>query len=156
MSQEYLAAIAIVVAIGSAMLALWASLEQRRIAADQNRLQRRVVELEEARERDRLDDQRRAEVSAVIDTGAGRAELVVVNAGPAPARKVWVLIDGVTPQLHQQFRRGDHLLGRDLGPGGRMAIALLVHDGMKRVFDVQLRWADGSSEERKWESTLTV
>jgi hypothetical protein len=88
--------------------------------------------------------------------GGGTAELLVLNDGPAAARNVWVLIDGVTPDQHKQFRRGDHLLGQDLGPGGRMGLPLRVHDGMQHTFGVRLRWSDGTGDDRSWESTLTL
>jgi hypothetical protein len=151
MTAGLLSGLAIVVSVLAAIIAWRASVKA-------NRLQGRVVELEEARERDRITEQSRANVSAVITQfGAGNVpNLVVMNAGPAPARSVWVLIDGVTPQMHQQFRKGDDLLGRDLGPGGRMGIALRVHDGMQRMFDVRLRWSDGTGDDRTWESTLTL
>lgn len=144
---DILSASALVVSIGAAIVS-W------RAARTSNSFQSRLVSIEGTRERDRLTEMRSAAVLAEVHVSADRTwQLRVRNEGPAEAREVLVLLDD--QPLYQSYRaHAKHATPFHLGPGGRRDFTLAVHVGSSTVFDVELRWIDGNSENNVWRSRL--
>jgi len=133
----------LVFAFYGVLATIYAGWEQRQ----NNKLQARILELEEARERDRLASQKRASVTAhyVLETVSGnrRHLLRIANAGPGTAENIFATIDGVRLDVsHHVYRAAP--LGR-LGPGvAQDSILVVTGTGPPPQFDVEVRWSDES------------
>ncbi len=165
---EWWTAIGVVVAVTAIMVSTAAILVARRTASRQNELHARMLELETARERDRIRQTRSAELRASIqreephwkearlaDTGP-RHSLVVRNYGAVTARDVRVLLDGRPALEHSLVLRGEHDI-TVLGPGADFGYVLAVTFSSARVLGARIEWQDDSGESRRaWESQLKV
>lgn len=133
----------LIFAFWAVVATVYAGWEQRQ----NNKLQARIVELEEARERDRVASQRRANVTAayVLDTvhGNRRHLLRIANAGPGTADSIVGTSDGVRLDINQHVYRAAPL-GR-LGPGAwQDSVLVVTGNGPPPQFDVEVRWVDES------------
>jgi hypothetical protein len=138
-----------------------------RTTRQQNAFQERLVNLEHAREQDRVRETRSADVRASIQRDSlhwresrlqGRQPqhwLSIRNEGSVTARKVRVLLDGRPALQHQLIPRGEDEINI-LGPGAESRYVLAVTLGGPRVLDVRIEWEDDSGEPRRWESQLKV
>ncbi len=142
--------VALVVAIGAAGCSLWAAVSNHRMAQATDRLARADGERREEERADRDRDaaaMRRADLRLRWDS----SHLVVVNGGPAKARRVGVEPvavwgGGGLPQLldtsSQPF---------DLGPGESTALLLPQSKDVAAEIDCQMVWEDdeGPHTERR-------
>jgi hypothetical protein len=143
-----LSVLALFVSIASAVLAWW-------IARQQNSLQGRLLELENARERDRLKAARSARLSATVETDGRETSLLLRNHGSAAARDVRLQLDGRSALQHPLIPGGIEEV-TIVGPGASTRYPLAPTFGMGRVVDVQVEWNDDSGEPGTWQSHLTL
>jgi hypothetical protein len=152
--------VALVVSLASVIVAWRTSHHQRRLQGRQNELQERLVELETARERDRLRQARSAQLLASIErVEKGKPHvprtdyfLKIVNHGQAAARDIRILLDGKPMSEHPLIIRGEPELAK-LGPGAESRSYLAFTMGSDRVFDVRVTWNDEAGP-GEWESQL--
>lgn len=138
---------------------------QTDLQARQTEQQERLVELETARERDRLMDARRAYVVASIDREKRQFPthrspttgyfLRLSNEGKAAARDIRLLLDGGPIHQHSLIPRNEEEF-TTLGPGASNRYHLLVMLGSHRIIHVELTWTDESGEPGRWTSQLTL
>jgi hypothetical protein len=143
-AADILTAILAVFAIG---VSVWA-------ASKANSANAKIVHIEEGRERDRQRESRQAVLVASIE-GARSPLLVIRNHGAAPARDIEVLVDDEPIAKHQLIRDAGREIGT-LGPGAETHYSFITFDGMPTVYDIALRWSDGTGETREWDSRLTM
>lgn len=141
------AALALFVSI----LAVWLS---TRASGHQTELQRRLVALEDARDRDRLRDAKRAHVRAEIVRDGRSYLLIVANDGPGTARGLKTLLDAQPCLEHPLAIRSQQEVSR-LGPGARAEYHLAVMMGSPRKVHARVMWEDDTGEAGAWESELT-
>jgi hypothetical protein len=139
--------LALLVSIGAALLA-WG------VSNRQNKMQARLLELEEARERDRLAEGSRADVTARMVRSSQSGRLYVFNVGPTPARNIRVILDGKPISQHPYIHQGQELIGV-LGPGAQKEFIVVTWDGMPTHFHCQVSWENLHGEPGAWESELT-
>jgi len=128
------------IALGVSVLALIVSgLTARR----QNRLQARLVAIEEERRMEEVEAQQRADVvvtASPVDHG-GRGSLELTNRGPAVARGVELDIsstsDAPLPAVFDLEQ-----LPVDLQPGASMSFPVAASMGETRSIKAVVRWAD--------------
>ena len=154
MSANEIAILALMVSIGAALLAWSVSHRQNRLQADQNRLQGRMLELEEARERDRLAEGTSATVTAAMVRTIDSGRLYVLNAGPAAARNIRVSLDEKPLNRHPFIHEGVEAIGV-LGPDARAEFVVTTWDGMPSRFRCHITWNNSESGIGVWESELT-
>jgi hypothetical protein len=146
---------ALAVSIWSARTSAHTSLEQNRLQTEQNLLQSIVVEIERARERDRVTAVKTAELSAMLFRSGNSAFLRVRNDGHAAASGIQIKVDE-TPIKESKLVLDANGPLEPLGPGASLDFRFLVFDGMQASYKVDLSWHDASEREGRWWSTLTL
>jgi hypothetical protein len=125
--------------------------------------QRRLAQIAESRERDRLTDKRKARLVAAVIKGDSpkkgfwdpkNYELVIQNTGNCAASNIRVVIDGA-PVL----KCGMVLPGQDeisvVGGLSQAAYRLCTWDGCPRSLGTVITWTDDSGEPGQYRTTLT-
>jgi hypothetical protein len=128
-------------------------------AAEQaNTIQKRLVEIEEKRERQKAVSSKKAILTAAIQRSGDKSSyaLIVSNRGACPAKDIEVFVNDQPLNDWKEFLTK---IPEDckIGPGGTFqSIFLLFRAGkLMPPYHVILRWSDESSARRGWESTLT-
>lgn len=145
--SDFISAAALAVAILSALLA-W------KATTGQTKLQKQMLELEQARERDRLAEGTKTTVIAEMTRTRDSGRLHVVNTGPATARNIRVLLDGISLDRHPHIHKGAQSIGV-LGPGGRSEFVVATWDGMPPSYHVSVTWENAGAPPGSWESDLS-
>ena len=149
-AQGWLSVTALVISLVSAAVAWSASRKQ-------NDMQQRLLDLESARERDRVAERNSAALRAeFVEHAGGGHKLHVTNEGAAAARAINIQIDGAPLEESPRalVRPGEML--RILGPGAEVSYHVPVHHGIIPFFHIELQWIDDSGVPGKWESQLKV
>jgi hypothetical protein len=124
-----------------------------------HRTQRRLVEIEEARERDRLAERQKATLVARFHREPptmGRRDLLEIeNTGLAAAREVTVLLEG-KPILNHPVVVSPRKEITKIGPKSQIQYVLNLPSGGSRSYDVHVAWKDDSGEQREYDTTLTL
>jgi hypothetical protein len=140
-----------VVAIALSLIALVVAIRANHKA---NKLQAEGLEIEKARENDRLLAARSAFLTAELVRFAHSASLVVTNNGRSPARDIQILVDRQPISEHPQIHDSDRPVGI-IGPGASTKYLLITYDQMPTSYHVALKWRDESPTPGTWESQLT-
>ena len=150
------ATLAGVVVSGAALVvSIFALIKSSRAQLEANDAQKRIVEIEENRERDRLAATQRAELRAELrKTAKSTDRLYVINDGTAPARNVVVLLDGKPLSDHPVAVKGDEL-GAVIGPKSETSCIMGMDMGCAPPFEIEISWEDDSNEPQSYKSTLT-
>jgi hypothetical protein len=134
------------------VIALILSLRAQREA---NAAQRRIVEIEEQRDRERRLDSLQARLQAKFrDLGDGSERLYLVNRGTAEARNVKVRLDGKPFEEHCAVVGGDSLPSL-VGPGAEVSCLMAISMTCHPPFECEVRWDDDSGTGRSYRTTLT-
>ena len=147
----------IILALWAVVATICAGWEQRQ----NNKLQARIIELEEARDRERQSDESRArvEVSHRKEPGSGhswRHFLVLTNRGQAPARELAVTVDG-EPMESSRHTPAAHNPVRVLGAGAEQAYSLYIaFQGVRLPLDVVATWRDDSGIVGIYQTQISV
>jgi hypothetical protein len=130
-----------------------------------HKLQKRIVALEEARERDRLTDKRKAYLVAKIvkeelaRSGDSRIfrtyHLVVENKGLAEARNI-VLLLADTPVLKNSAVINSQTEVKQIGPQSSFRYEFEKGFMKNLPLKVDITWEDDSGEPGKYSTTLTL
>jgi hypothetical protein len=136
------------IAVLALIVSVWVGLRQ-------NTLQGRLLNLETARERDRLAQAKRAQLRASIVQGDAHSYyLAIENQGASEARAVTVHLDGKTLEEHDRVAVKAGEVARTLGPGVGVRYILAIAFGTPPIFDVALSWEDDTGEPGHWRSQL--
>jgi hypothetical protein len=143
------AVIAAPLSVAAIFVAIWA-------ARKANTLQGKMVQIETAREHDRVLSSKSASLSAeLFRPGPHSGALRISNSGPATARNVVILFDGQPVSEHPLIHDADDA-AEILGPGASVEYGITTFDQMPKLFEVALQWDDDSRENRIWQSHLTL
>jgi hypothetical protein len=129
-----------------AAIALAALIVSWWVARRQTAIQERVAAIEEARRAEEVEARGRARVTASLERGGGRLQLVLRNEGQAVARSVKAELE--------QGPRTPAVLGLedlpvDLQPGQPMPFPIPMALGDATMFRVTVRWADEAGDHEK-------
>jgi len=146
---DIISAFALVVSI----VALWRGEKAHREA---NAAQRRIVEIEEQRERERRLSALQASLYPRLSrTERGSYRLCLVNSGKAEARNVRVELNGVPLNEHPVAVRGSDIPTL-IGPNSEVRCVLsITHDSPPPPYEMEIRWDDDSGMDRVYRGTLT-
>ena len=155
--------IAIAVSLLALILSAVSTIQTWRTNSLQIKHQKRLVNLETAREQDRQRLAQSAEVWASIDRDdrpfmngtIKRYWLVIRNDGRVLARNVRVLLDGKPFIEHALIPDGEEEI-TTIGSGIEHRYNLAVSKKSERVAHVLIQWDDDSGEPRRWESKLQI
>ncbi len=115
------------------------------------KLGKRMLALEEAREKDRRLAKQKAELSATLD----RDRLHIENNGPSEAREVTVLLDGQPVLQHPAVVQRQKEV-RQLGPGSCCHYFLGISSQTAAPRRIEITWSDDSGEPGLYRTTLTL
>ena len=118
-------------------------------------VQRRTVEIEEQRERDKHSSSSIASLRPQLrKTDRGSYRLYLVNAGHAEARNVRVSLDGRPLRQHPAAVRGDEM-PRYVGPNSEVSCLLAISHDCAPPFQIEVGWDDDFGTGRVYRGTLT-
>ena len=150
---DYASWAGIVVGLGSLAVSIIAVVKSSRAQHEANDVNRRLVEIEEKREQDRLAGSTRAELRAELRiTARNTTRLYVINYGLAEARNVTVTLDKKPLAKHEA---GGDELASTIGPKSEVSCILMTHMMCAPPFGIEITWEDDSGEPRSYSSTLT-
>ncbi len=116
--------------------------------------QKRQVEIEEIREKDRQKEMHKADLVALLIDDNGRDLLVIDNKGPAEAREIVILLNGKPLSEYQGFVRNQPEI-RAVGPYSSFHYLMALTMGMDLSFEITITWVDDSKEVGRYLTTLT-
>jgi hypothetical protein len=141
-----------ILALVVSVMALRKSTQAQREA---NLAQKRIVEIEEAREKDRLVETKRAEIRAALrKTGSSSYRIYIINDGQAGARNIVAMMDGKPYREHRGAMR-EFDVPATLGPNSEASLPIGIHSGCVPPFDLRITWDDDSGTGREYHTTLT-
>jgi len=118
-----------------------------------NRLGRRIVAIEEQRDKERQLQQQRARlVASVCQADRSSYHLVIHNAGESAATNIRMQLDGAEPSTHPTFP--DQTLATVLGPSASKGYFLAPSMSHSLPKSIRLQWCDDSGEDGYFESHL--
>lgn len=133
------------------IIALWKS---SRVQDEANKLQRKLVYIEEQRERDQKAELLQANLHAqLIKVGKGY-RLFLHNSGKAEARNIRIKLDGVPFEDHYAFLKGSSIPSC-IGPDSEVSLPFATSLGCGPSFEIEVQWDDDYSKDRVYKSTLT-
>ena len=153
--------ISIIAAVISA-IAIWVSIWTHN---RNHKLQTRIVALEEVREKDRLAEKNKANLTAKITKEELRRSsthriswqhhLVVENKGVCGASNIKIILAGKPILEHPAVPQGTDEVTK-VGPDSHIQYLLALSSGNYPPFDIEITWEDDSGEPGKYGTTLTL
>lgn len=129
------------------------------------RTQNRLVDIEDAREKDRLAEKQKANLTAIIKmeelrrSGTSRiirkCYLVVENKGLNEARNIKIVLDD-TPLMEHPGILNTQSEIKQVGPESSFRYELAVTGGSNVPSRAEITWEDDSGEPGKYSTTLTL
>jgi hypothetical protein len=117
------------------------------------RTQKRQVEIEEAREKDRLKERHKADLVARL-VRDGRDLLIIENKGPAEAREISILLNGRSLSEFPAFVGGQSEIHR-VGAYSSFHYLMAFYAGVELTPEITINWIDDSGEPGIYQTTLT-
>jgi hypothetical protein len=143
------------IALISVAAAVFFGLRSQRLQRENTDLQKRLLEIEEAREKERQQVTRKAQLSAHIEEyGRNSHRLVIGNAGNAEARNISLVMDGKPFDEHQAAVSGEGKISR-IGAHSSATRLLGITMGCAPPFELEISWDDDSGEKGSYQTTLT-
>jgi heme exporter protein D len=140
--------VGIIIAVGSLIVAIVALVVS-------SRTQKKLVQIEEQREADRLEKSKAAELSAEIrPTSRGSDRLFITNSGECEARNVEVRIGNKPLAEHPAAVKGEEI-PKLIGPGSSVSCLLAFSFGCGPPFELEITWDDDSGKGKHYRTTLT-
>lgn len=136
-------------------VALVSSRRANAIAAEQARIQERLLRLEARREAARYAAAQKAILHADIAPSGSSRKLLITNIGEAKATSVQVTMDDLPILEHDLVPQGVPEI-REVASGGTIPYLLAAHMGSPRVVRVRVTWEDDSGTRGDWSSALAV
>jgi cation diffusion facilitator CzcD-associated flavoprotein CzcO len=145
----------IAVAVLALIASAWASWRANRISAEQTQLQRRLVELEEERERARKLDNKRANLKAELVRKDTKPHIRIENRGAAEARNIRGRLNGERFEEHECTKRLFQPIDA-IGPDSHTRVPLIIFMQAtgQPPFDLVLRWDDDAQIDATYRTTL--
>lgn len=145
----------VITATASLIVAIVAMVKSLHAQREANTAQRRVVEIEERRERERRLDSLQANLHAEFrDLGDGSQRLYLFNRGAAEARDVRVRLNGTLLEEHCAGVRGVSMPSF-IGAGAEVSYLLGISHQCAPPFQCEVLWDDDSGSDRSYRTTLT-
>lgn len=128
-----------------------------------HKLQARIVALEEAREKDRLAEKQKANLTARISrellTRGARSTtqhfLYIENSGNSEARNIKVNLDGKSLLEHPTIMNDTEEI-RQVGPNSNFRYLLVLSMRGRSPSSIEISWEDDSGEPGEYSTTLTL
>ncbi len=130
-----------------------------------HKLQARIVALEEAREKDRLAEKKKANLTANIEKEVlisrnGRKQtnqhfLYIENSGNSEARNIKVNLDGKPLLEHSTILKNTEEITQ-VGPNSDFRYLLVLSMQGRPPSSIEITWEDDSGEPGKYSTTLTL
>lgn len=140
---------------GSLLVAAIALVMSRRSQGRVNRLQERIVEIEEQRDKRQLSASRQAALRAELRRPTRTStRLYIVNSGQAEARNIRVEMDGQPLAQHSAAVSNDQM-PQYVGPNSEISCLLAVTLGVSPPFDVKITWDDEYDEGRTYSNPVS-
>lgn len=137
----------------SLLVAAVALLKSDRAQRDANAAQRRIVEIEEQRERDRQTESIQARLRAEIrEVGHNSWRLYLTNYGAGEAQNVRVEMDD---KLLAEHPAALESMPEFLGAESEISCLLRLCSDCSPPFRIKITWDDASGNDRTYSSTLT-
>ena len=131
-----------------------------------HKLQVRIVALEEAREKDRLAEKSKANLTAKIikevlpRSGSIKIDtnyyLQIENKGSSGARDIKVMLDENPMFEHSSMCLEKEKKFEEIGPASPVRFRLFTADQLKVPHEISITWEDDSGEPGKYGTTLTL
>lgn len=143
------------VAIGSVCVAGLSLAAAVYFGVKNSRLQQRLVELEQEREKARYVQSLQAVLRAEIQNARHvSSSLVISNNGKGTARNVKVLLDAVPLLEHGAIPQGVEKVDL-IGPESEISCPVAFTQACHPPFALELTWDDDSGQQGKYSTTLT-
>ena len=155
MGNTVLGIVGVVIGAGSLAVAIIALRKSLGAQKEANKVQLRLVEIEEQREVERISQAKRAILRPSLrKTDKASYRLCIVNEGMAEARDVRVQLDGQPLDTHCTA------VGRDtipaiIGPNSMVSCLLAIHMQCAPPFDIEISWEDDSGDLGSFKGVLT-
>jgi hypothetical protein len=118
-------------------------------------LQKRLVEIEEARELERKKATSQGQLTARIQNyGQYNYRLLIENSGDAAAHDINLIMDGKPFDQHPAAVNGDGEI-TSIGPHSQATRLLAITMGCAPPFELEISWVDDSGEMGHYQTTLT-
>jgi len=135
------------------MIAVWKSSQAQREA---NEARKRIVEIEEQREREKRFEAKQANLRPELrKVEGGIYRLYLVNHGKAEARNIRIKLDG-TPLAEHCAAVQNERMPEFLGPGAECSVLLAISYGCVPPFKTEITWDDDYGTNRTYYTTLTL
>jgi len=131
-----------------------------------HKLQARIVALEEAKEKDRLAEKKKANLIAEIikevlpRSGSIKIDtnyyLQIENKGSSGARDIKVMLDENPMFEHPSMYLQKGKKFEEIGPASSVRFRLFTADQLKPPHKITMTWEDDSGEPGKYSTTLTL
>lgn len=133
------------------VIAVWKSSRAQREAND---TQKRVVEIEEQRDRERRERACQADLRPQLRRSDELWRLYLINRGQAEARNVRVTLDGEPLHEHPVGTMGG--MPTQVGPNSEVSCVLIFGLGIPGPpFSIEIKWDDDFGTDRTYRGTLT-
>lgn len=142
-----------IVSIVQALLAVAALVVSIYAIRKSHRTERRMLEIEEAREKDRLQQANRAFVKAYVEKGQ-RTFLVLENSGESEAREIELKLDG-QPVLQHPVVIKSQPEHRQLSPKSSVKYIVEPIWGNSINCEIEINWMDNTGEKGNNNNTVT-
>ena len=118
-------------------------------------VQKRLLSLENFRERDRLESSRRAVISARAEPDGSCTRLFIDNDGFSSARAIEVLVNGHSLRSDRLLARGERVPQMIASKAGS-SVLLLTLESTPPSVRLVVTWEDDSGSPGRWETDLTL
>jgi hypothetical protein len=141
----------------SLAVSVWAVINSNRAQKAANAAQKRIVEIEEQRETDRVQQSKQAKIIPTIKKRNGNTtsyHLYLKNEGDASARNICLMIDNKPLAEHQAFCSSD-TMPESIGQHSEISFPLALSRACNPPFEIRVTWDDDSGKDRVFKTTLT-
>ncbi len=157
--------ISIIISIITALVsvaAFWqshcAAKRSAKLQEEQVEMQKRITQIEESRERDRVTQSRKANLSAKLQKVEQNSyRLVINNSGQGTARNVKATLDGMPIMEHPAIchDREEDVLTIGQNSSVSYIMCIINIPGKRPPFKFRVTWDDDSGEPGEYETTIT-
>lgn len=154
---------AFVVSLGVAIYSYLQGRKSNDLQEEQTKLQRRVVEIEEQREQERLKKETKARLRPVLkyidrhDSAREIArQITIENLGKHEAQNIRMYVDGDPVSMHRDiFCRPDNKLS-PIQPGSDQMWRIEVDEESPEVCEITLKWDDKTGNDYEFKDKLAL
>lgn len=152
---DFISLSGLVLSAGSLVVSIVALWKSSHAQQEANAAQKRLVEIEEQRDKDRHAELTQAKLRPELrKTSRGSYRLYIANQGDVEARNIRVEVDNKPLIGHPAAVQGDSLPGF-VGPHCEISCLLDLHFGCVPPFKIRVRWDDDLRKNREIETALT-